>query len=116
MKWLEQALPSCTSTVVPGASQALVHDRGVMEEVFAAVQNSLSDVTVSTCQYSIAPKERRGDRVSFISHLTPVFFLEQFEKYRLRRWWRYIFLEMMENPTEMSSRLLLYSRSLDSAG
>ena len=69
MKWVEQALPSCTSTVVPGTSQALVHDRGVMEEVFAAVQNSLSDIRVSTVCNGLKREKRRFNELCLLSSI-----------------------------------------------
>lgn len=47
MKWLEGALPSCTSAVIPGGTHAFVYDKGNMEEVFAAVQKGLQDARVS---------------------------------------------------------------------
>lgn len=47
MKWLEQALPSCSSTVVLGGTHALVYDKANMEDVFAALQKGVSGARVS---------------------------------------------------------------------
>lgn len=46
-KWLERSLPSCTSTVIPGGTHALVYDKGSMEEVFTAAQKGLQEARVS---------------------------------------------------------------------
>lgn len=59
MGWLERALPSCTSTVVPGGTHAFVYDKGGMEEVFAAAQKGVQEARVSEKE---AGRRRRFDR------------------------------------------------------
>ena len=47
MAWLEAALPSCTSDVIPGGTHAFVYDKGGMEEVFAAAHKGVQEARVS---------------------------------------------------------------------
>lgn len=54
MKWLQEALPSCTSTAVEGGTHAFVYDRGGMEDVFAAAHKGVQDARVSTTQTQTA--------------------------------------------------------------
>lgn len=47
VKWLEKALPSCTSEVILGGTHALLYDQGSMDEVFTALQKGVSEARVS---------------------------------------------------------------------
>eukprot|EP00903_Cladosiphon_okamuranus_P006254 g6137.t1 len=63
MAWLERALPSCTSTVVPGGTHAFVYDKGGMEDVFAAAQKGVQEAR-STARFAA---RRLGSQLSYVA-------------------------------------------------
>ncbi|CAM9920621.1 unnamed protein product [Scytosiphon promiscuus] len=63
MRWLEDALPACTSTIIPGGTHAFVYDKGSMEEVFAAVHKGVQEAR-STARFTA---RRLSSKLSYVA-------------------------------------------------